>query len=99
MAIRPPTLEAVFWARVVAALGYVYFLGSILIGTILLLTTDSYCDYITSCSYVERHPYTFIGLPLLLSGMTFGAPMIAIGLYMKTQLRIQNHVLDGRPQA
>lgn len=95
MTNRPPTLEAVFWARVVAALGYLYFFGSVLVGVILLLTTDSYCDYGYSCSYVERHPYTFIGLPLLLSGMTFGAPMIALGLYMKTRLRMQDHRLDS----
>lgn len=91
---RPKTAEAIIWGRIVTVIGYLYFFGSIIAGAVLLTTTDSYCDYITECSFLEKRPYTLIGLPLFFSGLTFGAPMIAIGLYMTAQLRIQKYRLE-----
>lgn len=91
---RPKTFGAITWGRIVYAMGCFYLLISIIAGAILLFTTDSYCNYVTECNFLEKHPYAIIGLPLLCSGLTFGAPMIAFGLYVNTQIKIQRYRLD-----
>jgi hypothetical protein len=94
MANRPKTGGALGWANFMVLIGSIYVILITIAGGVLFFTTDSVCDYVDGCSFIDKHPYAIPGGALFFSGLTFGAPMIAIGLYMSTQIKIQDFRLD-----
>lgn len=91
---RPNTKSALFWGNLVSTIGYLYLIGTLFAGVVLFLAKDSYCNFITDCSFIEERPYALIGIALFGSGLTFGAPLIAVGKYITAQLEIQNYRLE-----
>jgi hypothetical protein len=75
-------------AKVLATLtfivGLVMFVGSLVVGIVLIVRTDPNFRYYR---FFLRHPYAETGLYLLLSAFTFWLPFTAFGAYISTKLR------------
>ena len=75
---------AKFLSTCMSFIGFVLFVGGLVVGVILTLVTDSYYEY---DGFFEYHSMAFVGLPLISVSLTFGLPFAAVGSYMSAQLR------------
>ena len=76
---------AEFLSRCMAGIGFVLFVGGLVVG--VLLTLDTLSTSGDGYTFFEHHPNAHIGLPLIGSSLTFGLPFAAIGSYMSARLR------------
>ena len=97
MTNKPDTNSALFWSNLVSVIGIIYISISLIIGLVLFFQTDSACDYYGGCSFFDKYPLALVGIAVFFSGLTFGAPMTAVGRYMRVQLEFQNfqHGIDN----
>jgi hypothetical protein len=79
---------AEFLSACMSFIGFVLFVGGLVVGVILTLVTDSYYEY---DGFFEYHSMAFVGLPLISVSLTFGLPFAAIGSYMSARLREMNN--------
>ena len=93
MKIVPSIMFAKFMASFLALCGFFLTIAGTIAGLVLVLTKDEACDYVSGCTFLDRHPYALFGLTSFISVMTVGVPALAIGLYLSAQLRIQEYRL------
>ena len=91
MTNKPDSGSALFWSNLVSVIGIIYISLSLIAGLILFFQTDSACDYYGDCSFLDKYPLALVGIAVFFSGLTFGAPMTAVGRYMAAQLEFQNY--------
>lgn len=90
MAEQPNSSSATFWANLVAVIGQIYIFLSLAVAVILFLYQDDYCRGWGGCSFLESRPLALAGVGLFFSGLTFGAPMVALGRYFAIQIQFRN---------
>ena len=79
---------ALFLARCMAVVGFVLFIGGLIVGITLTVYSRQYGNGIFGYgSFFDRHEYAIVGIPLMSSALTFGLPFAAIGSYMSARLR------------
>ena len=76
---------ASFLSSCMTGIGFVLFVGGLIVG--VLLTLDTLSTSGDGYTFFEHHPNAHIGLPLIGSSLTLGLPFAAIGSYMSARLR------------
>ena len=76
---------AEFLSACMSFIGFVLFVGGLIVGILLTLETTGSSG--SGLSFFDHHTNAHIGLPLIGSSLTFGLPFAAVGSYMSARLR------------